>query len=420
MTETLSTRGRALQSPGPASLIHAYAARDDQYNEETNPFGTIDLSISENRLSLPALHKKLCDLPPAPPSWLLYDSSHGSPEFLSALADFFTRHFFPPNSKAPPQSFLATSGAGAALDLLATALCDVGDVILIPSPSYGGFSRDLSVRAGAVLLPVPTTEDGRVTASMFQTFWGTMSHSQRSRVRVLLITSPHNPTGEVLLPDEIRALEAWANMQGLHVIFDEAYACSVYAAGKKFCSVAHALDGDLGNKVHIVWTFSKDFCWSGARVGVIYSQNAALLTALKPELTYLAGVSRSTQWAVTKLLDDRKWVDDFMTENLKTLLNVSNKVKTLLDEYEIEYFPAEAGLFLWIDLRPWMKADSVHDEMALWKSLVDEKVLLTPGNECFGLIPGFFRLCFAAVDELCLQVAFKRLTRTVLEPLQDW
>lgn len=168
-----------------------------------------------------------------------------------------------------------------------------------------------------------------------------------------------------------------------------------------------------------MWTVSKDFCWSGARVGVIYSQNSALLTALKPELTYLAGVSRSTQWAVAKLLEDEAWVDAFIVGNLQKLRDASYRAMMLLKKYRIKYFPAEAGLFLWIDLRNWMSEETVNEEMVLWNRLVDQKVLLTPGNECFASIPGFFRICFAAVDEEYFDVAFQRLI-TVLTPLGNW
>lgn len=415
--ESLSDRGRALQSLVPPSLACAYAARADNYDAATNPSGVIDLSIAENRLSIPALLARLEKIPPPPPAWLLYDASHGSPAFLSALANFFSRRFFPPNSEAPAQSFLATSGAGAALDLLATALCDPGDIVLLPSPSYGGFSRDLCVRAGATLLAVPMGDSNRVTAAAVEAFWGTLQQSRRALVRVMLITSPHNPTGEVLRASEVQALVAWTRKRGIHAIFDEAYACSVYSQRAKFVSVARVLGGNLGNDIHIVWTFSKDFCWSGARAGVIYTQNPALLTALKPALTYLAGVSRQTQWSLTQLLEDTDWVDNFIAENKSVLHRVSSNVKCLLDQNGIPYFPSEAGLFLWIDLRRWLADASMAGEMKLWRSLVDEKVLLTPGNECFGIVPGFFRMCFAAVNEAAFEVALARLTRTALRPL---
>lgn len=413
----LSSRGKALRSSPPPSLKKAYAARADRFSTD-NPEGYIDLSVSENSISLPLLHEKLSSLTAPPPSWLLYDSSHGSIPFLKQLARFLTSHFFPKNITASPNNLITASGAGACLDMLTSILCDPGDQVLVQGPTYGGFARDLCKRAQAEIIVAPTdlvTDDmcSRISVQTLHNAWYSAGGDQ-SRVRMVLVVSPSNPQGEVLSPHVVAGVVKWARARGLHVVFDEAYALSVYSDNRKFCSVAKALDGELGDDVHIVWTLSKDFCWSGGRVGVVYTLNEDVLSALRPALTYLAGVSRQTQWSAAEMLRDEEWATSFVRENRKRLGEARSKVSRMLRNMGVPFFPAEAGLFLWVDLRAWMSGDTRAEEMALWERMASVKVLLTPGNECFATTIGFFRVCFAAVEEEALRVAFERLTENVL------
>lgn len=413
----LSARGRALQGPPPPSLKQAYAARADRFSAD-NRKGYIDLSVSENSVSLPLLYKKLSSLKAPPPSWLLYDSSHGSAPFLKQLALFLTSHFFPKTTGASPSNLITASGAGACLDMLTSVLCDPGDQVLVQGPTYGGFARDLCKRAQAEIVVAPTDlvkDDmcSRVSVQTLHDAWCSAG-GDRSRVRMVLIVSPSNPQGEVLSPHIVADVVKWSRARGLHVVFDEAYALSVYSDKREFCSVAKALDGQLGDDVHIVWTLSKDFCWSGGRVGVMYTLNEDVLSALRPALTYLAGVSRQTQWTVAEMLCDEEWVMSFVRENRRRLLETRSKVAEMLRKMGVPFFPADAGLFLWIDLRAWMWEDTYAEEMALWERMAAVKVLLTPGSECFATCSGFFRVCFAAVEEDALQLAFERLTESVL------
>lgn len=413
----MSARGRALQSSPPPSLIKAYDARTDRFSAN-NLQGYIDLSISENSVSVPLLHEKLTSLPTPPPSWLLYDSSHGSGCLLRELANLFTSHFFPENREASPYNIITASGAGACIDLLTTVICDPGDQVLIPGPIYGGFARDLCKRAQAKVVVAPTDlakDDlcSRVSVQALHDAWYAAGGNQ-SRVRMALVTSPSNPQGEVISPQVISDVVKWARGRGLHVVFDEAYALSVYDTETEFCSVAKVLDGNLKDDVHIIWTLSKDFCWSGGRVGVLYSLNEGVLSALRPALTYLAGVSRQTQWSVKEMLRDQKWVNSFVKENQKRLGAIRSKVAGILRDLGVPFFPAKAGLFLWVDLRAWMWEDTHAEEIALWERMATVKVLLTPGNECFATCFGFFRVCFASVEEKALQVAFERLKENVL------
>jgi hypothetical protein len=74
-----------------------------------------------------------------------------------------------------------------------------------------------------------------------------------------------------------------------------------------------------GDLVHTVFGASKDFCGSGLRVGVLYSKNAALNTALG-NLGYFASVPAPLQMSLSKLLADDSWLDGYLKENRARML----------------------------------------------------------------------------------------------------
>lgn len=415
---SLSRRGQSLQVNIPVSLAKAYAARSDKF-APSNPTGCVDLSIAENAASLPLVHEKLSSIPAPPLSWHVYDDSHGSLHFLEQVARLFNKYFFPEHQECVASNFVAVSGAGACTDLLTSVLTDPGDQVLVPGPGYGGFKRDMRRRTDAEIVVARTDvhDDDRmcrVSVEALEEGWQ-RAGGENSRVRMVMITSPNNPTGEVLSEEMILEIVGWARERGLHVVFDEAYALSVYGEGKEFCSVARALGGQLGEDVHLIWTMSKDFCWSGGRVGVVYSENEAVLSALRPALAYLAGVSRQTQWTVAEMLTDEEWVEMYVAENRRRLRKISKWVGGMLREIGAGFFPAGAGLFFWVDMRRWMDGGGgVEEEMNLWERIAAEKVLLTRGSYCFAERCGFFRLCFAAAGEEGIKVAFERLKAKIL------
>ena len=76
----------------------------------------------------------------------------------------------------------------------------------------------------------------------------------------------------------------------------------------------------------------------------------------------------------------------------------------------IPFLPADAGMFVWIDLRSHLKEATFEGEKALWTGLaMDAKVLFTPGKDCHAREPGFFRVCFAWVPEQALSLAIDRV-----------
>jgi 1-aminocyclopropane-1-carboxylate synthase len=339
---------------------------------------------------------------------------------------------------------------------------------------------------------------------------------------MVFLINPNNPLGIVHSAHDTAACITWARARGIHVVVDEIYANSVYApeaagavpfvtavrvcaelaagagaaaAGEGGPSRPAAGGGDggdgtaagadgalaaaaapagaspalpsspLGDYVHVLWGFSKDFCMSGYRVGVLHTANAALLEALG-NVNYFAAVSNDTQDCLAAMISDLPWVDSFFAANRSALAASYESLAGILQAAGIPFVRPYAGMFVWLDLRRWLlpvtvppKAGTMaggagsdagnsgscsgggsggeggaatgtnvgaagapplpagpqwESERALTDALFREaRLLFTPGEACHASEPGWYRCCFAWMPPDAVAEGFRRLAAFV-------
>ena len=182
-----------------------------------------------------------------------------------------------------------------------------------------------------------------------------------------------------------------------------------------FQSVTKILDNNLGNDVHFLWALSKDFGSSGFRVGVLYTQNQVLNSALA-NLNIFSSVSHPMQAVVADLLDDEVYVDRFLNTSRELLKSSYGIVVTALEELNIPYVKAQAGIFVYIDFSSLLQEPTFESE-AKFASLLSNnaRMILTPGHCQRDCKPGMFRLCYAWITPDVLKVAMERLKQLVAD-----
>ena len=211
----------------------------------------------------------------------------GTLRLRKAIVSLYRDHIVAPGVELEADRLTVSAGCGAILDNLMFLLAGRGDGVLIPVPYYPAFDNDLTARMGVVPVPVATTSGLLPTPEDLERS-ARAAAGAGTRIRILLLTNPHNPLGVVYPPDRYEALVRWALERGVHVVSDEIYANSVFGEGEEFRSVISMVPGlrkEYGAEVvdrlvHQVWGFSKDFCASGLRVGCLYSGNRQLLATL--------------------------------------------------------------------------------------------------------------------------------------------
>lgn len=407
--ETLSKRGALLASQSPLAgyIVEHFARVAERDSGGGAAPEYVPLCIAENSLLKDRVLARLEAASAAPKRVLGYDAMVGAEAFREQLAAFMGRTFLGRVFAADQIAVLA--GAGTVLEHVFYGLADPGDAVLVPTPSYAGFWSDLETRDELHVVPVHTSSDEGFKLSVRRL--EAARNSTDRPVKALIFTNPDNPRGSVASPQEIELVLGWAEDHGIHVVFDEIYALSVFGT-TPFTSVA-ATRPSLGSHVHIAWAFSKDFGASGLRCGVLVSENEALLAAVNG-LAYWGAVSGHTQWILGQMISDSAWIDGYCDELRQTLGSVHARVKAALHSVGIPSIEAGAGIFVLCDLRGFLTEPTWEAEHALWRRILDEaNVNITPGSACRIEEPGFMRLCYAAEPTESVLVAIERLGKVL-------
>jgi N-succinyldiaminopimelate aminotransferase len=142
-----------------------------------------------------------------------YPPGHGSPELVAAVVRHQQRHY---GLHLAPDQVVVTTGATEAIAGAVLGLVDPGDEVVVCEPYYDSY-RAMIQFAGAVRRPVTLrAPDYRLDADELEA-------AVTDRTRLILLNSPHNPTGRVLDDAELAAVASVATRHDLLVVTDEVY-----------------------------------------------------------------------------------------------------------------------------------------------------------------------------------------------------
>ncbi|KAM3310964.1 hypothetical protein ACQJBY_031559 [Aegilops geniculata] len=396
------------------------------FDAVTNPSGIIQMGLAENQLSFDLVEEWLEKNPDALGlrrgaasvfrEIALFQDYHGLPAFKNALARFMSeqRDF---RVAFDPSNIVLTAGATSANEALMFCLADQGDAFLIPTPYYPGFDRDLKWRTGAEIVPVHCTSANgfRVTRSALDDAYR-RAQKRRLRIKGVLITNPSNPLGTAVPRADLEMIVDFVAAKGIHLVSDEIYSGTAFSE-PGFVSVLEVLaaraplaaDYALDDRVHVVYSLSKDLGLPGFRVGAIYSSNPAVVSAAT-KMSSFGLVSSQTQYLLAALLGDKDFTRRYLAENKRRIKERHDQLVDGLKEIGIACLESNAGLFCWVNMSHLMHTRSFEGEMTLWKKVVfDVGLNISPGSSCHCSEPGWFRVCFANMSAKTLDVAMQRL-----------
>ncbi len=208
-----------------------------------------------------------------------YTASRGTIELRRALAEWLIARGAP--SYSPDEELVVSVGASEALIAALHALLETGDEVLILEPCWphydgqvilaGGVPRHVRCAAADGFVPDLDAVHAAVTA----------------RTRVLIISSPCNPSGAVIDRVSLDMLAALCLEHDLHALSDETYAAFVYDE-QRHHSIASC--PGMRSRTVLVDSFSKTFAMTGWRVGWVAAPAplCARITAIHQHLTVCA------------------------------------------------------------------------------------------------------------------------------------
>ncbi|CAM5242306.1 Pyridoxal phosphate-dependent aminotransferase OS=Streptomyces tendae OX=1932 GN=GUR47_19945 PE=4 SV=1 [Streptomyces tendae] len=228
-----------------------------------------------------------------------YPPGPGVPELRAAVSDHQLRRYG--LSYDPDTEVLVTAGATEAIAAALLALVEPGDEVVALEPYYDSYAACIAM-AGGTRVPVtlrPHGEGDEAGHRSFRLDLDELRDAVTDRTRLLLLNTPHNPTGTVLTRRELTAIAELAVERDLLVVTDEVYEHLVFDAAEH---IPLATFPGMRERTVTIGSAGKTFSFTGWKVGWVTAA-PALLTAVRSAKQYLTYVASGPfQYAVAEAL----------------------------------------------------------------------------------------------------------------------
>jgi 2-aminoadipate transaminase len=357
---------------------------------------------------------------------LQYGTTAGDAAFRSLLLSRLERE-----ERVPAGSFdhllprtVVSTGSQQLLYLVAEALLDPGDIVLVESPTYFVYLGVLETR-GARVVGVPIDDDGLRIDALEETLAGLEAAGDLGRVKLIYTVSEHaNPTGLSLADDRRGALvelaRRYSTHQRIYVLEDAAYRGLTFEGPDPPSVWGHDVGGET---VILARTFSKTFS-PGLKTGYGILPEALVGPVLRLKGNHDFGSGHFAQQVLERLIAEGDY-DRHVAGLVATYRRKAGAMLAALDEHfgpfegVVRWTRPRGGLYVWLTLPEGLDAGP---EGPLFSRGMVEGVLYVPGAYCFAGEPGpaprnHARLCFGVPDDDALAEGVRRLAGALAECL---
>ncbi|MFF3612643.1 pyridoxal phosphate-dependent aminotransferase [Streptomyces sp. NPDC002580] len=233
-----------------------------------------------------------------------YPPGPGVPELRTAIAEHQRRRYG--LSYDPDTEVLVTAGATEAIAAALLALLEPGDEVIALEPYYDSYAACIAMAGGTrvpvTLRPDEGTAEGAPDGTAHRRFrldLDELRDAVTDRTRLLLVNTPHNPTGTVLTRAELTEIARIAVERDLLVVTDEVYEHLVFDDAEH---VPLATLPGMRERTVTIGSAGKTFSFTGWKVGWVTSTQE-LVTAVRTAKQYLTYVSAGPfQYAIAEAL----------------------------------------------------------------------------------------------------------------------
>ncbi|NGO14052.1 pyridoxal phosphate-dependent aminotransferase [Streptomyces sp. HC44] len=281
-----------------------------------------------------------------------YPPGPGIPELRTAIAAHQERRYaltFDPDTEV-----LVTAGATEAIAASLLALLEPGDEVIALEPYYDSYAACIAM-AGGTRVPVTLRpHEGRGSATAGHSFrldLDELRDAVTDRTRLLLINTPHNPTGTVLTRAELTAIAELAVERDLLVVTDEVYEHLVFDEAEH---IPLATLPGMRERTVTIGSAGKSFSFTGWKVGWVTAPPplVSAVRSAKQFLTYVA--SGPFQYAVAEAL---ALPDAYFTAFRDDMQAKRDLLSAGLAEAGFEVFRTAGTYFITTDIRPLGETD---------------------------------------------------------------
>jgi len=325
-----------------------------------------------------------------------YTAVDGIPALKEAIAAKLKRDN---NLTYAPNQIIANNGAKHSLFNLFAATIDVGDEVIIPSPYWVTYPELVKYCGGTVVEIETQDESGfKITPEQLQS-------AITPKTKMLILTTPSNPTGSVYSKEELTAIAEVLKGTNIIVASDEMYEKLIYEG--TFTSAA-AISDDMFQRTVTINGLSKSVAMTGWRFGYMAAANTELIKATKKlQSQSTSNINSITQYAAITGLNGSADADiAMMREEFKKRRDEAVKLFNNIDGLSV--VKPDGAFYLFVNIKEVEK-----DSMKFSKELLEKHgVAVVPGVG-FGS-DGYFRFSFAT-DIESIRMGIARIEKFVKE-----
>ncbi|MCB0558038.1 MAG: methionine aminotransferase [Lewinellaceae bacterium] len=234
-----------------------------------------------------------------------YAPMAGVPVLREQLADKVQRLYCATIN--PDTEITITAGATQALFTAIAAFVSSGDEVILIEPAYDSYRPSIEVNGG---VPVPY----KLSAPDYRVDWAALGRLVTAHTRMIIINTPHNPTGTVLKAEDLKALENLTAGTDILVLSDEVYEHLIYD-GQQHQSVLRY--PGLWERCLATYSFGKTFHNTGWKIGYCLAPAHLMEEFRKVHQFNVFSVNTPMQYALADYLADPETylsLDDFFQQ----------------------------------------------------------------------------------------------------------
>lgn len=325
-----------------------------------------------------------------------YTAVDGIPALKKAVIDKLQREN---GLTYAPNQVIVNNGAKHSLFNLFSAVVEEGDEVIIPAPYWVTYP-ELVVYCGGTVVEIETQDETGFKITPEQ-----LKNAITDKTKMLVLTTPSNPTGAVYSKAELEALAEVLKGTNVIVASDEMYEKLVYDG--EFTSAA-SISEDMYKRTVTINGLSKSVAMTGWRFGYMAAADAKLIKATKDlQSQSTSNICSITQIAAIKGLDGSADADIEMMRK-EFAIRRDEAVKLFNEIDGLSVLKPDGAFYLFVNIK-----EVSNDSMEFAKDLLAKKnVAVVPGVG-FGS-EGYFRFSFAT-DIESIRKGIARIAEYVAE-----
>ena len=305
-----------------------------------------------------------------------YTSNAGLKELKQEICRYLYRRF--DVSYNPDSEVMVTVGGSEAIDIALRAMCDPGDEVLIPQPSYVSYVPCTMLAGGKpVVIELVEKDNFKLTPEK-------LLEKITDKTKILVMPFPNNPTGAIMTKEDLAPIVDIIIEKDLFVISDEIYSELTY--GTDHVTIA-AFPG-MKDRTILINGFSKSYAMTGWRLGYAAAPHRILEQMLKIHQFAIMCAPTTSQYAAVSALRD----GDNDVQMMREAYDQRRRfVLHAFKEMGLDCFEPEGAFYAFPSIK---RFGMTSDEFAT-RFLREEKVAVVPGTAFGASGEGFLRVSYA-------------------------